>query len=59
MNNWRKGTTIVKNDDLWKALDAEIIKHPGIEFHWVKGHSNHPENELVDELARLACEKFL
>ena len=59
LNNWRKGTTIVKNDDLWKALDAEITKHPGIEFHWVKGHSNHPENELVDELARLACEKFL
>ncbi len=57
LNNWRRGNTIVKNDDLWKALATEIAKHQ-IEFIWVKGHSNHPENELVDELARQACKKF-
>jgi len=58
LNNWRRGNTIVKNDDLWKSLAIEIDKHQ-VEFLWIKGHSNHPENELVDELARQACKKFL
>jgi ribonuclease HI len=57
LNNWRKGKELVKNDDLWKALAAEIYKHQ-IEFHWVKGHSDNIENNLVDELARDACAKF-
>ena len=58
LNNWCKGKSLVKNDDLWKALDAEINKHQ-IEFHWIKAHAGHPENELVDELARQACAKYL
>ena len=40
----------VKNVDLWLLLDAEIQRHD-VEWHWVKGHSGHPENERCDELA--------
>jgi ribonuclease HI len=40
----------VKNADLWKELDAETTRHE-INWHWVKGHSGNPDNELADELA--------
>ena len=40
----------VKNEDLWKRLDEIVAKHD-IEWHWVKGHAGHPENERADELA--------
>lgn len=57
-NNWKNSSKKeIKNLDLWQALDAEISKHK-IEFHWVKAHNGHPENELVDELARQACSNF-
>ena len=58
-NNWRgSDKKPVKNVDLWQALDEEIAKHQ-IEFHWVKAHNGHPENELADELARAACQKYM
>jgi ribonuclease HI len=41
----------VKNVDLWQRLDAAQARHR-IEFHWVRGHAGHPENERADELAR-------
>jgi len=41
----------VKNADLWQRLDDAANPHT-IEWHWVKGHSGHPENERVDALAR-------
>ncbi|MAH88184.1 MAG: ribonuclease HI [Kiloniella sp.] len=41
----------VKNEDLWKALDAARDRHQ-VEWRWVKGHAGHPENERADELAR-------
>jgi ribonuclease HI len=47
---WKRGKTPVKNLDLWKALDAEAGRH-AVSWHWVKGHSFHPENERCDELA--------
>jgi len=40
----------VKNEDLWRALDALAARHE-IEWHWVKGHNGHPENERADALA--------
>ncbi|MGE0652458.1 MAG: RNase H family protein, partial [Alphaproteobacteria bacterium] len=43
----------VKNVDLWQRLEAAIESHH-VEWHWVKGHSGHPENERADELARQA-----
>lgn len=53
-NRWRTSANQpVKNQDLWEALDSEAVRHT-IRWHWVKGHSNHPQNEQADELARQA-----
>jgi len=41
----------VKNVDLWQRLEAALAEHK-IEWHWVRGHSGHVENERADELAR-------
>ena len=40
----------VKNEDLWRALDAQLASHR-ISWRWVRGHSGHPENERADALA--------
>ena len=56
INNWRQNgwrtaaKKPVKNQDLWQALDAQVARH-SIDWHWVKGHSGHPENERADALA--------
>lgn len=61
IKNWKKKGWItsdrkpVKNVDLWKRLDAACEKHK-VEWHWVKGHAGHAENELCDELARSAAQ---
>ncbi len=41
----------VKNKELWQRLEAATHIHK-IEWLWVKGHSGHPENDRVDQLAR-------
>lgn len=43
----------VKNIDLWQRLENAIESHQ-IEWHWIKSHSGHPENERADALAREA-----
>lgn len=48
----------VKNQDLWQALEAEAARHR-IEWHWVKGHAGHPENERADALANAAIDALL
>lgn len=48
----------VKNKDLWQALDEQVNRHQ-VNWHWVKGHSGHPENEIADDLANLGVEKLL
>jgi len=54
-NGWRTASKKpVKNDDLWKRLDAAVARHD-VHWHWVKGHSGHPENEIADELASSAA----
>ncbi len=40
----------VKNEDLWRRLD-ELARQHEVEWHWVRGHSGHPENERADKLA--------
>ncbi len=40
----------VKNVDLWLELDQLVAGH-AIQWHWVKGHAGHPENERADQLA--------
>ncbi|MDP6389276.1 MAG: ribonuclease HI [Alphaproteobacteria bacterium] len=53
-NGWRTAAKKqVKNVDLWQALEAALESHE-VAWHWVKGHSGHPENERADELARAA-----
>ncbi|WP_435210768.1 ribonuclease HI [Luminiphilus sp. nBUS_16] len=50
-NGWRTAAgKPVKNQDLWQALKAQVTRHQ-VNWHWVKGHSGHPENELADTLA--------
>jgi ribonuclease HI len=64
IHNWRKNNwktadkKPIKNQDLWLELDLEAKKHE-IEWRWVKGHSDHPENDRVDALARLAIDELL
>ncbi len=57
-NGWRTASRKpVKNQDLWRALDAAMAPHR-IEWHWIKGHSGHPENDRADALAREAIEGY-
>lgn len=53
---WRTaGGAPVKNQDLWQRLDAAARRH-SVQWHWVKGHAGHADNERVDQLARTAAE---
>jgi ribonuclease HI len=55
-NDWKRNKKDkVLNVDLWKQLLNEVEKHD-VEFHWVKGHADIPENERCDELARTAAQ---
>nr|WP_315261443.1 ribonuclease HI [uncultured Duganella sp.] len=45
----------VKNEDLWKALDAAQQMHT-VEWRWVRGHNGHPGNERADLLANRGVE---
>jgi ribonuclease HI len=57
--NWIKADKKpVKNADLWRALDQEASRH-AVSWHWVKGHSGHPENDLADALANKAIDQLL
>jgi len=51
-NGWRTSAKKpVKNEDLWRRLDAAAQRHH-VDWRWVKGHAGHDENERADELAR-------
>ena len=55
-NGWRTSDRKpVKNEELWKRLLDAVARHR-IEWHWVKGHSGHPENDRVDALACAAAD---
>ncbi|MBX9797600.1 MAG: ribonuclease HI [Sphingomonas sp.] len=54
-NGWKTADKKpVKNADLWQALIAASARHR-VEWQWVKGHANHPENERADALASAAA----
>lgn len=56
-NGWRTSAKEpVKNADLWRRLDAAIAPHR-VQWHWVKGHAGHPENERADRLAARGVEE--
>lgn len=48
----------VKNEDLWRRLDEAAARHT-VHWHWVKGHSGHPENERADSLANRAIDEMM
>ena len=57
--NWKTANKKpVKNIDLWRRLERAMEPHL-IDWHWIKGHAGHADNELVDELARNAIPKGL
>ncbi len=59
LNGWRTAAKQpVKNKDLWVLLDSLVATHQ-IEWCWVKGHSGHAENELVDAAANEAIDALL
>ncbi len=56
--DWRKADRKpVKNQDLWRQLDTLAEKHD-IEWHWVRGHDGHPENERADALANRGIDEM-
>lgn len=56
--HWKKpDKKPVKNADLWQTLDAETARHE-VSWHWVKGHSGHPENEMADAIANDAIDNL-
>ena len=58
LKGWRTAARKpVKNVDLWQQLDAALAAHD-VEWHWVRGHTAHPENERADELARRGIDEF-
>ena len=63
IHNWKKrnwktaNKKPVKNIDLWQQLDDLVNQHE-VEWNWVKGHSGHEENELVDQLANRAIDEM-
>jgi ribonuclease HI len=57
-NGWKTANKKpVKNVELWQALDEAVSRHK-VNWHWIKGHAGHAENEKADELARLGMEAY-
>ena len=56
--NWRTASKKpVQNVDLWQELDDLVTTHE-IEWHWIKGHSGHRENEMADQLANQGIDEL-
>lgn len=49
----KKAFAARKNADLWKRFLLVYRKHQ-VDFKWIKGHNNHPQNERCDQLAVFA-----
>jgi ribonuclease HI len=56
-NGWKNAKKPMLNPDLWKRLDTLAAEHQ-IEWIWLRGHDDHPENERVDKLAVKAVELY-
>ena len=57
-NGWKTADRKpVKNAELWQSLVEATAPHR-IEWHWVKGHSGHPENDRADALASAEALRF-
>lgn len=57
-NGWRTASKKpVKNADLWQQLEQQVERHCQVDWHWVKGHAGHAENEIADQLANEGIEQ--
>jgi ribonuclease HI len=57
-NGWKTAAKKpVKNAELWRRLDEARRRHE-VNWHWIKGHAGHEENERADELARMGMAPF-
>ena len=57
-NGWKNASKkSVKNSELWMELD-QMTNHHEISWFWVKGHSNHRENDIADALANKGIEEL-
>ena len=60
IHNWKRRGWItaqkkpVVNQDLWQALDAEVLRHK-VTWTWTKGHASHEDNNRCDDLATAAA----
>ncbi len=63
MDNWKRrgwktaAKKPVKNVDLWQRLDKALAPHE-VEWHWVRGHTGHAENERADALANRGIDEL-
>lgn len=58
--NWKTADKKpVKNQDLWERLDQEVVRHHKVTWHWVRGHSDHPENDVADQLANQGIDELI
>jgi len=63
MKDWKRrgwktaGRKPVKNVDLWQRLDEVVARHE-VKWHWVRGHTGHPENERADALANRGIDEL-
>lgn len=62
--NWKKrgwktaAKKPVKNKELWQQLESAAARHE-VNWHWIKGHSGHRENEIADSLANRGIDEML
>ncbi len=45
-----------KNPDLWIRF-LKVYRMHNVDFQWIKGHNNHPQNERCDALAVMAAQQ--
>ncbi len=58
-NGWKTAAKKpVKNADLWKLLDEQVLRHR-IKWNWVKGHAGIEGNEEADRLANEAIDQMM
>ncbi len=56
-NGWKRKTGAIENLELWHDALRATEGH-AYHWHWVKGHSGHPQNEYANDLAvRAATEQ--
>jgi ribonuclease HI len=54
----KKGFVGKKNPDLW-ARFLKIYRKHRVDFKWIKGHNNHPQNERCDVLAVMGSQSSI